>query len=32
MLKIAENKVVQLGLESRVRLFHGTIDDLPLSD
>ncbi|MFZ5645633.1 MAG: class I SAM-dependent methyltransferase [Bacillota bacterium] len=32
MLKIAKNKTVQLGLESRVRLTHGTIDDLPPSD
>ncbi|GGI46940.1 methyltransferase [Paenibacillus marchantiophytorum] len=32
MLKIAKNKSVQLGLESRVKLIHGTIDDLPLPD
>ncbi|MCP3739324.1 class I SAM-dependent methyltransferase [Rossellomorea sp. BNER] len=32
MLEIAKNKTVQLGLESRVRLIHGTIDDLPLPD
>ena len=32
MLKIAKNKAVQLGLESRVRLIQGMIDDLPLPD
>jgi len=32
MLKIAENKAVQLGLESRVKLIHGTVYDLTLPD
>lgn len=32
MLKIAKHKAVQLGLESRVRLIQGTIDDLPTTD
>ena len=32
MLKIAKNKAVQLGLESRIRLIQGMIDDLPLPD
>lgn len=32
MIQIAKNKTVQLGLESRVRLIQGTIDDLPLSE
>jgi SAM-dependent methyltransferase len=32
MLTIAKNKMVQLGMESRVRLIQGTIDDLPLPD
>ncbi|MBH5318753.1 class I SAM-dependent methyltransferase [Paenibacillus sp. GSMTC-2017] len=32
MLKIAKNKTFELGLESRVKLIHGTIEDLPLQD
>lgn len=32
MLKIAKNKAVQLGIESRVRLIQGTIDNLTLPD
>ncbi len=32
MLQIAKNKSVQLGLENRVKLIHGTVDDLPLPD
>lgn len=31
MLHIAKNKAAQLGLESRVELIQGTIDDIPLS-
>ncbi|MFP3919878.1 methyltransferase domain-containing protein [Lysinibacillus telephonicus] len=31
MLHIAKNKAVQLGLENRVELIQGTIDDIPLS-
>ncbi|WP_107949025.1 class I SAM-dependent methyltransferase [Lysinibacillus parviboronicapiens] len=32
MLQIANKKSVQLGLENRVRLIHGTIDNLPPQD
>lgn len=32
MLKIAENKAIQLGLESRVKFIQGTVDDIPLQD
>ncbi|MFD2922239.1 class I SAM-dependent methyltransferase [Halobacillus naozhouensis] len=32
MLKMAKNNAVQLGLESRIRLIQGTVDDLPPAD
>ncbi|PLR75272.1 methylase [Bacillus sp. V3-13] len=32
MLKIAQQKAVQLGMQNRVNLIHGTIEDLPQPD
>ncbi|MEK5039409.1 class I SAM-dependent methyltransferase [Sporosarcina sp. FSL K6-3457] len=32
MLQMAEHKSIQLGLEKRVKLIQGTVDDLPSSD